>query len=83
MVASWIGTGENQPISGEHVEQALSTDAIAQLAGKLGIDPAQASALIAQYLPMITDKLSPNGQEPQGGDLMSAGMDLLKGKLFG
>jgi uncharacterized protein YidB (DUF937 family) len=32
---------------------------------------------------MITDKLSPNGQEPQGGDLMSAGMDLLKGKLFG
>ncbi|CAM4087125.1 YidB family protein [Serratia silvae] len=83
VVASWIGTGENQPISGEHVEQVLSTDAIAQLAGKLGIDPAQASALIAQYLPMITDKLSPNGQEPQGGDLMSAGMDLLKGKLFG
>ncbi len=83
VVASWIGTGENQAISGEHVEQALSSDAIAQLAGKLGIDPVQASALIAQYLPMITDKLSPNGQAPQGGDLLSAGMDLLKGKLFG
>ncbi|TQI81141.1 uncharacterized protein YidB (DUF937 family) [Serratia fonticola] len=83
IVASWIGTGENQPISSEHVEQALSSDAIAQLAGKLGIDPAQASALIAQYLPIITDKLSPNGQAPQGGDLLSAGMGLLKGKLFG
>ncbi|WP_431221909.1 YidB family protein [Serratia sp. L9] len=83
VVASWIGTGENQSINGEQVEQALSSDAIAQLAGKLGMDPAQASALIAQYLPMITDKLSPNGQEPQNGDLLSAGMDLLKGKLFG
>lgn len=83
VVSSWVGTGENQPISGELVEQVLSSDAIAQLAAKLGLDPAQASALIAQYLPMITDKLSPNGQEPQSGDLLGAGMDLLKGKLFG
>lgn len=83
VVASWVSTGENKPLSGDLVEQILSSDAIAQLAGKLGIEPTQASSLIAQYLPMITDKLSPNGQEPQGGDLLSAGMDLLKGKLFG
>ena len=52
-------------------------------AGKFGIDPQQAAAQIAEFLPGIIDKLSPNGQLPQGGDVLSQGIDLLKGFLGG
>ena len=49
IVGSWLGNGENQPITGDHVQQALGSDAINQLAEKLGVDPAQASSTIAQF----------------------------------
>ena len=42
--------------------------------------------MLAEYLPKIVDALSPKGEvDPQAhNDLLSAGMDLLKGgKLFG
>ncbi|EJI1286765.1 hypothetical protein NDL54_000388, partial [Escherichia coli] len=43
-----------------------------------------ASILLAEQLPKIIDALSPQGEvSPQANnDLLSAGMELLKGKLF-
>ena len=43
-----------------------------------------ASSLLAEQLPKIIDALSPQGEvSPQANnDLLSAGMELLKGKLF-
>ncbi|CAI1518956.1 YidB family protein [Serratia sp. TSA_198.1] len=78
VVGSWLGNGENQPISGDHVQQALGSDAINQLAEKLGIDPAQASSTIAQFLPSVTDAASPNGEVQQDSNELG---DMV-GKLF-
>ena len=78
IVGSWIGNGENQPITGDHVQQALGSDAINQLAEKLGIDPAQASSTIAQFLPTVTDAASPNGEVQQDSNELG---DMV-GKLF-
>ncbi|AVD63747.1 MULTISPECIES: YidB family protein [Serratia] len=78
IVGSWLGNGENQPITGEHVQQALGSDAINQLAEKLGIDPAQASSTIAQFLPTVTDAASPNGEVQQDSNELG---DMV-GKLF-
>ena len=61
-VSSWVGPGENKPIDPEHVEQVIGPDQISAIAAKLGVDPAQASQLLARFLPNVVDKLTPNGQ---------------------
>ncbi len=81
VVKSWIGNGQNLPVTGEQIQQVLGNDKVAAIARQLGVDPAQASAQLAQVLPGLVDKLTPNGQVPQGGDLLSQGADLLKGFL--
>lgn len=73
-VASWIGTGENQPISAEHIQEALGSDQLQQLAGQLGLSHGEAASGLASMLPQVVDKLSPQGSLPEGG----LGMDLLK-----
>jgi len=60
-VASWIGTGENQPIAPDQVQQVVGSEQINAIAAKLGVDPAQAAALLAKFLPNVVDKLTPNG----------------------
>jgi len=77
-VASWVGTGSNQPVSPQQVEQAMGPDRIKQLAAEHGIDTQQLTSHLAQILPVVIDKLTPNGQVPQGGSIV----DELKG-MFG
>lgn len=81
VVSSWIGTGQNLPITPEQLQSVLGSEQVQAIAAKAGISPQAASAALAQVLPQVVDKVTPDGQVPQG-DLMSMGMDLLKGKLF-
>jgi len=83
IVQSWIGQGNNLPVSAEQISSIFGSPALQELAAKLGIDSQSASALISEYLPKVIDKLSPEGEVPAQQDLMAAGMNLLKGKLFG
>ena len=80
IVSSWIGTGQNLPVTGDQVESALGSDKIASLAAKAGISPDQAKSALSQILPQVVDRLSPNGQIPQGGLLENA-MGMLKNRL--
>lgn len=63
VVQSWLGSGANLPISAEQLQSVLGSDQVAQIAQSLGINPAQ----IADALPGLVDKLSPNGQISAGG----------------
>jgi uncharacterized protein YidB (DUF937 family) len=67
-VASWVGPGENKPIDPEHVQQVIGPDQISAIAAKLGVDPEQASQLLAKFLPSVVDKLTPNGQVDPNAD---------------
>ncbi len=60
--SSWVGMGENQPISENQIQNVLGSDQVNALAAKMGGDPAQASHLLAEYLPKIIDKLTPAGK---------------------
>ena len=60
--SSWVGMGENQPISGNQIQNAVGSDQVNALAAKLGVDPAQASHFLAEYLPKVVDKLTPEGK---------------------
>jgi uncharacterized protein YidB (DUF937 family) len=59
---SWISTGKNKSVSTGQLGNALSGDLISQIATKLGISNTKALGMIAQYLPMIIDKLTPEGK---------------------
>lgn len=80
IVSSWIGTGENLPISPEQIQHGLGREQLQQLATKAGISPETASAMLAKILPGVVDKLTPNGQLPEEG-LLEQGLNFLKGKL--
>ena len=60
--ASWVGMGENQSISSDQIQKALGSQQVQALAAKMGIDPAQASNLLAEFLPKVVDKLTPTGK---------------------
>src|ERR1700704_4250236 len=60
--SSWVGMGENQPVSSDQIQKALGSDQITALAARMGVDPALASIFLAEYLPKIVDKLTPKGK---------------------
>jgi uncharacterized protein YidB (DUF937 family) len=83
-VASWVGTGANQPITGEQLSKVLGSDAVSGLASKFGMDPNALAGQLSSVLPGLVDKLTPGGQVPasgvgNGGDLMGLLGGLLKG----
>lgn len=67
VLQSWIGTGENLPISADQLQSVLGSDAVAQLAQKLGLDPANVGQQLAQVLPGLVDQLTPEGHVPTSG----------------
>ncbi len=77
-VSSWIGTGQNLPISGQQLQSVLGNEQVQAIASKLGLSSADASQAVANLLPQVIDKLTPNGQLPEGG-LVEQGLSLLKG----
>jgi uncharacterized protein YidB (DUF937 family) len=80
IASSWIGSGENKAVSAEQLTSAMGSDAISQIATKLGASKEQAAALLAKYLPMVIDKLTPNGKLEEGG-LLAKGLDFIKSQL--
>ncbi|MES2948122.1 MAG: YidB family protein [Pseudomonadota bacterium] len=84
IVGSWIGKGDNLPISADQIASAFGSDTLSNIASQLGLDPALVSNQLAQMLPGLIDKLTPQGALPEGGlgqtgDLMGMLGGLLKG----
>jgi uncharacterized protein YidB (DUF937 family) len=65
-VRSWIGTGQNLPISAHQLQEVLGNDTVRQLATRFGIPADQLSTVLAQVLPAAVDKASPDGALPPG-----------------
>ena len=83
MMGSWVGGGPNQPATPAHIEQGLGLDTLSQLAKKAGVSPQVASALLAVALPILINKLTPQGQVPPQSSLQSSLGGLLGGLLSG
>ncbi|HEY6908380.1 MAG TPA: YidB family protein [Myxococcales bacterium] len=65
IISSWVGTGENQPVSGDQVASALGSEKIDEIAGKLGMSADKVKAGLASVLPVVIDKLTPDGKVPE------------------
>jgi uncharacterized protein YidB (DUF937 family) len=79
VMSSWIGTGQNLPISADQLQGVLHGGALQQIAAKAGIDPSQVTSMLSTHLPNIIDKLTPNGQVPDATSLAQ----MLKGFAAG
>jgi uncharacterized protein YidB (DUF937 family) len=64
-VRSWVGTGANQPVTGDQIHQVLGSSAVQELAQKAGLSVPDLTAKLAQLLPQAIDKLTPAGTIPK------------------
>ena len=78
LAASWVGTGQNLPITADQIQHVLGSEQVKQLAAKAGISPETASATLSQLLPSLVDKLTPNGQVPQHSTVLESCMSMLQ-----
>ena len=72
IVSSWVGTGENLPISGQQIQEVLGNGRIQQMAEKLGTSSEEVSGGLASLLPQMIDKLTPDGSVPESNMLEKA-----------
>ena len=78
VIGSWIGPGQNAPISGDQLSNVLGTDTISDLAAQLGVSNDEAAGQLSQVLPEAVDRLTPQGHAPADG---LGGMDDLLAQL--
>lgn len=60
-VDSWMGDGDNLPVSADQVKEAVGEDKLSEMAGKLGVDSDGAADKLSQLLPTVMDKASSGG----------------------
>jgi uncharacterized protein YidB (DUF937 family) len=73
VVNSWVGSGANAPIQPSQVGSALGQQTISDLARQSGMSEQELLAQLAQALPGLVDRLSPNGRLPTAAELAAQG----------
>jgi len=63
---SWIGRGNNLPISPDDVQRVLGSE-IVDIAQQLGLSERVTADRLSQMLPFVVDKLTPHGRLPADG----------------
>ena len=66
---SWVGSGQNQPVSPGQLGSALGPNIIKTLAQQSGLSEDELTKQLSQLLPGIVDKLTPNGRLPTVAEL--------------
>ena len=65
IAASWVGKGENQPITPQQLETALGADKVAELAKEAGIPVDKGAEVLSQVLPAVVNEMTPDGEIPE------------------
>jgi uncharacterized protein YidB (DUF937 family) len=65
---SWVSTGENMSISPDQLQNVFGASTISELASRLGVSEQQAGSEMAQVLPEVINRLTPEGQVPENSD---------------
>ena len=66
-VNSWVGTGQNLPVSPEQLGGVFGQDQMSQMAEKMGLSTGDLGTQLSQMLPQAVDRVTPGGQVPEGG----------------
>lgn len=74
---SWIGSGQNLPISADALAQVLGRSRVDAMAQAAGIDGGHLLEQLARMLPQAVDGMTPQGSIPDGDTVQA-----LIGQLF-
>jgi uncharacterized protein YidB (DUF937 family) len=80
IVTSWIGAGQNLPISARQIEQVVGSDRAEGLATKFGLTSQAAGTRLAELLPTLIDRVTPGGKLSTAGDLFGGLSSLFGGR---
>jgi uncharacterized protein YidB (DUF937 family) len=61
---SWVGRGQNRPITPDKLAAALGEDAIRDLMEQTGMERDELLAALSEHLPRVIDHLTPQGRLP-------------------
>jgi len=81
-VASWLGNGANASVGAGEITNVLGEGVIGQLANQFGMSNGDVAGGLAQALPGLIDKLSPQGEVSGDDALLEQGLSMLGG-MFG
>ncbi len=85
-ISSWIGDGENKPISKDAITDLVGEDKISEFASNLGINLDSAKGALADAIPNLVDKVT-SGENSFVNDMLEkvggvdGAMDMI-GKMF-
>ena len=81
-VQSWVGTGQNQSLPPDALSQIFGSGTLQQLAQQFGVPAEQLTGSVAQALPEVINRMTPDGSVPQGtDDLVARTLDeLMRGR---
>ena len=73
---SWVGTGENMPVSPDALNQVFGEDGIGAIARQAGLTPKETSDGLSQLLPEMINHVTPTGEVPDFDQLTQSIDDL-------
>jgi len=59
---SWVGTGQNQPVSPDQLERVFGRQQVDTMAEQSGMDRGGFLSQLSQHLPSVVDRMTPNGR---------------------
>ncbi len=76
--ASWVGTGSNEPLPPQAIEEVFGEDALHRIAQQAGISSDEARTGLSELLPDVVDHFTPEGTLPEGNTLSESVDDYLR-----
>jgi uncharacterized protein YidB (DUF937 family) len=73
---SWVGTGENQPVSPDQISQVLGSGKLGEIASQLGLSQDDVAGGLSKILPDLVNHVTPNGQMPASSDMISNALSM-------
>ncbi|MGY6273610.1 YidB family protein [Achromobacter denitrificans] len=83
VVASWVGTGQNLPVSADQLGSVLDPGVVNELAAKTGQDTDSVLGSLSALLPQLVDKATPDGAVPANPQFNPADLLASLSGLFG
>lgn len=69
---SWVATGPNEPLPREALDGVFQPQELTAIANEVGADEDEVREGLAEVLPEVVDKLTPNGQLPGQEELLNS-----------
>ncbi|MGE8655395.1 MAG: YidB family protein [Achromobacter sp.] len=83
IIASWIGQGQNLPVSADQLGRVLDPGVVEELAAKTGQDTGSVLGALSALLPQLVDKVTPDGAVQPGQSFNPSDLLASLSGLFG